>query len=57
MNLDTESLKYEWGRLFASPWDAVVDGMAERARADGLAQEVQSYLWHFNRVYAPAGSP
>lgn len=29
---------YAWGRLFASPWDEVVEGMAERARENGLSQ-------------------
>jgi hypothetical protein len=43
MDLETESLKYEWGRLFASPWEAVVDGMDQRAGADGLTQEVDGW--------------
>lgn len=40
MDTGTEPLKYDWGRLFASPWPDRVAGMAERAEAEGLAQTV-----------------
>ena len=38
---------YEWGKLFAAPWDELVDGMSARASTMGLAQEVkdESILW------------
>ena len=36
---DTNSdLVYEWGRLFASPWEHIVRSMAARASENGLAQ-------------------
>jgi len=30
---------YEWGKLFASPWDEIVEGMASRAVRMGLGQK------------------
>ncbi len=54
MDLETESLKFEWGQLFASPWEAVVDGMAQRARAEGLAQEVDGRMLTWMAGDAPA---
>ncbi len=35
-----EDTCYEWGNLFASPWDELVDGMRLRANQMGLAQEL-----------------
>lgn len=34
-----EETCYEWGNLFASPWDELVEGMSARARQMGLTQE------------------
>lgn len=38
---------YEWGLLFASPWEELVRSMAERAGESGLSQEVvgRSLSW------------
>ena len=32
---------YEWGRLFASPWEEIVRTMASRAADNGLNQDVR----------------
>ena len=44
MNLDT---CYEWGNLFASPWEELVQGMDSRAAQMGLAQmdEARCLVW------------
>lgn len=34
---------YEWGLLFASPWDSVVAGMAAKATALGFTQQVSQH--------------
>ena len=36
-HMDRETC-YEWGNLFASPWDALVQGMSSRAAQVGLVQ-------------------
>ena len=36
-----ESLAYEWGTLFASPWDDIVRAMGDRAADGGLSQQVR----------------
>lgn len=30
---------YEWAKIFNSPWESLVDGMAQRAKVMGLSQE------------------
>ena len=35
----SEAACYEWAKLFASPWEELVQGMAAKADAVGLSQE------------------
>jgi hypothetical protein len=30
---------YKWAKIFNSPWESLVDGMSQRAKALGLSQE------------------
>lgn len=35
-----EETCYEWGNMFASPWDDLLEGMSSRASQMGLTQEI-----------------
>ena len=49
----TEPECHAWGLLFAAPWDSIVGGMADKATAAGLAQQVHEHTLTWLRGTRP----